>query len=207
MAVGNTVRDAPGFVRMPLLHRSSRRAMAGAAAAAIVLAACGGGDGDTTDVPAADRTATSVAPASDPADSSAALPEAFATATPLDGGTFDAEALVGNDLVVWFWAPWCTICRGEAPEVAEVAARYADQLQVIGVPGRGELDAMQGFVDDTGIGAIRQLADLDGSVWQSFGVYGQPAYAFVDDDGEIELFVGGLGGDALADRIDELLAD
>lgn len=207
MAVGNTVCDAPGFVRMPLLHRPSRRAMAGAAAAAIVLAACGGGDGDTTDVPAADRTATSVAPVSDADNSSAALPEAFATATPLDGGTFDAEALAGNDLVVWFWAPWCTICRGEAPEVAEVAARYADQLQVIGVPGRGELDAMQDFVDDTGIGAIRQLADLDGSVWQSFGVYGQPAYAFVDDDGEIELFVGGLGGDALADRIDELLAD
>ncbi len=137
MAVGNTVRDAPGFVRMPLLHRPSRRAMAGAAAAAIVLAACGGGDGDTTDVPAADRTATSVAPVSDADNSSAALPEAFATATPLDGGTFDAEALAGNDLVVWFWAPWCTICRGEAPEVAEVAARYADQLQVIGVPGRG----------------------------------------------------------------------
>jgi len=180
--------------------------MAGAASAAIVLAACGG-DGDTTNVPAAGRAATSVAPVSDADNSSAALPEAFATATPLDGGTFDAEALAGNDLVVWFWAPWCTICRGEAPEVAEVAARYADQLQVIGVPGRGELDAMQGFVDDTGIGAIRQLADLDGSVWQSFGVYGQPAYAFVDDDGEIELFVGGLGGDALADRIDELLAD
>jgi hypothetical protein len=54
---------------------------------------------------------------------------------------------------------------------------------------------------------MRQLADLDGSVWQWFGVYGQPAYAFVDDAGEIEVFVGGMGGDALADRIDELLAD
>ena len=110
------------------------------------------------------------------------------------------------DAVIWFWAPWCTICRGEAPEVAKIAARYADRVPVIGVPGRGGLADMHEFVTDTGTGSITHLADLDGDVWSAFGVYGQPAYALIDDSGDVEIFVGGMGGDALAARIDELLA-
>jgi hypothetical protein len=90
--------------------------------------------------------------------------------------------------------------------VAEIAERYADRVQIIGVPGRGELDAMQEFVDDTGTGSITHVADLDGDVWSAFGVYGQPAYAFIDDSGTVEIFIGGMGGDALAEWIDELLA-
>nr|MBA3289283.1 redoxin domain-containing protein [Acidimicrobiia bacterium] len=142
----------------------------------------------------------------DTGEAAAAFAQVFAPATPLDGASFDGAALAGTDAVVWFWAPWCTICRGEAPEVAEVAERYADRIQVIGVPGRGELDAMREFVDDTGTGAITHLADIDGSIWSAFGVYGQPAYAFIDDSGTIDTFIGGMGGDALADRIDQLLA-
>ena len=90
--------------------------------------------------------------------------------------------------------------------MAEVAERYDDQVRVVGVPGRGELDAMREFVDDTGTGAITHLADIDGSIWSAFGVYGQPAYAFIDDSGTIDIFIGGMGGDALAERIDQLLA-
>jgi hypothetical protein len=90
--------------------------------------------------------------------------------------------------------------------VAEIAERYADRVQIIGVPGRGELDAMQEFVDDTGTSSITHVADFAGDVWSAFGVYGQPAYAFIDDSGTVEIFIGGMGGDALAERIDELLA-
>jgi len=131
----------------------------------------------------------------------------FATSSTLDGDlTFDGATLAAGDSVVWFWAPWCTICRAEAPEVAEIAERYASQVNLIGVPGRGELDAMVEFVDDTGTGSLTHVTDLDGDIWSAFGVYGQPAFAFIDDDGTVEVFIGGLGGDALAERIDELIA-
>ena len=140
-------------------------------------------------------------------ESATVLAEAFATATPLDGAsTFDGATLAGQHAVVWFWAPWCTICRSEAPEVAEIAERYDSLVQIIGVPGRGALDEMTDFVDDTGTGSLTHLADLDGQVWSAFGVFGQPAFAFIDDDGSVEVFVGGLGGDALAERIDALIA-
>jgi hypothetical protein len=44
---------------------------------------------------------------------------------------------------------------------------------------------MQSFVTTYGMGGFTQLADLDGSIWQRFGVTQQPAYAFVSADGSV----------------------
>lgn len=200
-----------GNVRRP----SIRRVIASAALGSVALAACGGGGNDANGTPGAPPTGESddagitveqTAGDSETAGTAAGFGEAFAAATPLDGVPFDVASLDGTDAVVWFWAPWCTICRGEAPEVAEIAMRYSGRVQFVGVAGRGELDAMQEFVEDTGTGTLTHLADLDGSIWSAFGVFGQPAYAFIDNSGTVDVFVGGLGGNALADRIDDLLA-
>lgn len=204
---------------MRSLRQASTRHVAALVVGAFALVACGGGGSDDTstatpvpetasDVTSADADASSdgaAAPGND--ELAAAFTEAFAASTPLDSAvTFDGASLAGGDAVVWFWAPWCTICRAEAPEIAEIAERYQGDIQLVGVPGRGERDAMQQFVDDTGTGSITHLADLDGQVWSAFGVYGQPAFAFIDDSGEVEVFIGGMGGDALGERIDELIA-
>jgi len=206
---------------MPSSRRQSIRVAAILGVFAVVLAACGSDDdqSDSSPAPATDPTADAAAveapgPSSPTgeqtpqvAELAASLTEAFAASFTLaDSATFDGASLVGRDAVVWFWAPWCTICRSEAPEVAEVAERYASQVNLIGVPGRGELDEIVDFVDDTGTRSLTHVPDLNGDIWSAFGVYGQPAFAFIDDDGSVEVFIGGLGGDALADRIDQLIA-
>ncbi|CAN5752710.1 hypothetical protein BH24ACT5_BH24ACT5_25460 [soil metagenome] len=188
----------------------------------IALAACGPG-GDTASGTGAVATTTPAASPTDDAGAAAdvaaapastnsgavaaAFGQTFASGEPLGDATFDGATLFGVDAVLWFCAPWCTVCRAEGPEVADVAARYADRLQIVGVAGRGEVADMDEFVADTGTGGLTHVADLDGSIWSAFGVFAQPAFAFINDDGSVETFVGGLGEDALVERIDELLAD
>jgi hypothetical protein len=48
------------------------------------------------------------------------------------------------------------------------------------------------------------VVDHDGSIWSSFGVSAQPAFAFVDDDGTVEVFVGSLGETGLTERMQAL---
>jgi thiol-disulfide isomerase/thioredoxin len=122
----------------------------------------------------------------------------------LDGAPFDSSDLAGRPAVLWFWAPWCTICRAEAPDVAEVAAEYAGQVQVVGVAGYGDVPSVRAFVTDTGTGSFPHLVDEEGRLWNRFGVVSQPAFVFVDRSGAIETFAGSLGGEALRAIVDDL---
>ena len=162
------------------------------AAVATIATACGGGGDDAAD-------------GADPVDASPAEQATF-TAPTIGGDEFDAVSIQGQDTVLWFWAPWCTVCRAEAPDVVEAAAAFDGSVEVIGVAGRAEVAEMQEFVDDTGTGGLEHLVDGDGSIWTQFGVAAQPAFAFIDDSGEVEVFVGALGGEALTERMQALSA-
>lgn len=127
------------------------------------------------------------------------------TTTDLSGAEVASASLAGTDTVLWFWAPWCTSCRAEGPDVAAAAAELGDDVQIVGVAGRGEVPEMEAFVDDTGTGELQHLVDDDGSIWRGYGVTSQPAFAFVDASGEVvDVQVGGLGKEALVERAQAL---
>jgi thiol-disulfide isomerase/thioredoxin len=126
------------------------------------------------------------------------------TAAQLGGGEFDSATLDGQPTVLWFWAPWCTSCRAEAPDVVAAAEAFDGRVGVVGVAGRGELSAMEDFVADTGTGGLTHVVDADGDIWSAYGVFAQPAFAFLSGDGEVEVFVGGLGEEALVERMTAL---
>lgn len=118
----------------------------------------------------------------------------------VQGSAFDASSLDGRPVVLWFWSPSCTICRAEAPDVATVASELAaseSTVALIGVAGRGDRAAMADFVESTGTGDLTHLVDSDGTIWSRLGVIGQPAFAFVSANGEVDLFAGSLGESAL----------
>jgi thiol-disulfide isomerase/thioredoxin len=171
-----------------------------------VLAACGGSDAsDSAPVAAPDDVAARDASPEGARDDAASFASVFASTSAIDA-EFDGASLAGRDSVLWFWAPWCTVCRAEAPDINETVERFGADVQIIGVAGRGGIDEMRDFIDDTGTGGMTHVADEAGGVWNAFGIFAQPAFAFIDDTGEIETFVGGLRADDLADRIEELLA-
>jgi len=128
------------------------------------------------------------------------------TARTVSGPDFAGADLVGQPVVMWFWAPWCTICRAESPAVATVAAEFDGRVTFVGVAGRGQQEDMVVFVEETGTDDFTQLADVDGSVWSRFGIVAQPSFVFVTPDGQTQVFAGSLGVEELRDAADQLLA-
>ncbi|WP_160050419.1 redoxin domain-containing protein [Nocardiopsis sp. FR4] len=179
-----------------------RPILATASAALLALTACGSPDsgGDAGG-----------GAASEGADSAAGGQRAASAldfqAQTLDGQEVTGSSLQGEPVVLWFWAPWCTVCRAEAGGVAEAAERHGDRVEFLGVAGRGEVEAMRAFVDETGTGQMRHLVDDDGSLWSGFGVASQPAFAFVRADGTHLTVSGTLTEDDLDEYVEaELLS-
>ncbi|HEV2782231.1 MAG TPA: redoxin domain-containing protein [Actinophytocola sp.] len=123
------------------------------------------------------------------------------TAKTVDGKDFSGQSLAGKAAVLWFWAPWCPRCQGEAPQIAAAAQETAGSVQFVGVAARDEVPAMREFVDRFGLGSFPHLADTDLAVWKRFGVVEQPAYAFVKADGTIETVTKQLYRDDLRDKV------
>ena len=85
---------------MPRLHRLVQ-ALAGAVVVLLFAVGCGGSS--DTAVEAASSATTSEASADE---GSAPVAEAALVASTVDGGQIDFASLEGQDVVLWFWAPW-----------------------------------------------------------------------------------------------------
>ncbi len=128
------------------------------------------------------------------------------TVKALDGQTVEGASLAGQDAVLYFWAPWCPICRGEAPVLDDVESAYGEDVAVLGVAGLSDdVAAMSEFVSATGTGSITHLQDSGGEVYTAFGVAAQTTYAFLDDDGTVEVVPGPLPKDQLDQRVQQLV--
>ncbi|MDZ7885450.1 MAG: protein disulfide oxidoreductase [Mycobacterium sp.] len=164
-----------------------------------VVAGCGGTGGDAV------SATSSAAHEGQPVPSSAvAVPAQLDfTAKTVGGSEFSGQSLAGKPVVFWFWAPWCPTCQREAPDVAKVA-RTTPDATFVGVAALDQEPAMQEFVDRYDLG-FTNIADVDGAVWQRFGVTAQPAFAFVGADGSVDVVRGTLGEPALSTRVSTLV--
>jgi peroxiredoxin len=88
-----------------------------------------------------------------------------------------------------------------------VARQFQDRVTIVGVASRDTPEAMAEFVTNHGLEGIQHAADVEGVVWQRFGVTGQPAWAFIDGEtGRTDLVYGALGEADLAARLEALAA-
>jgi thiol-disulfide isomerase/thioredoxin len=127
------------------------------------------------------------------------------TAVTVTGENFSGTELRGQPVVLWFWTPWCTVCRSEAPGIADIEAQYGDSVQFVGVAAQGPTEDMVTFINQTGVGEFTHLDDQSADVWGHFGVVSQPSYVFISRDGIAERVVGTLSKSALTDRVQLLM--
>lgn len=73
------------------------------AAALLLLSACGGGTAETTAASAATGAAAADAAGDAPVAQASLLSGSFTTTT---GETIDLGQFEGQDVVLWYWAPW-----------------------------------------------------------------------------------------------------
>ena len=84
--------------------------------------------------------------------------------------------------LLWFWAPWCPICAGEAAAIEELAAGTKD-LRVIAIGGRDKLSNGPAFVERFGVTTPLVLFDEPMAVWNHYLIPGQPAGVLLDREG------------------------
>ncbi|MGH3595507.1 MAG: protein disulfide oxidoreductase [Mycobacterium sp.] len=178
---------------------SGLRLIASLAVAAVLVAACGSHPGSESSAAPRDTwDAATQPPEARP------VPEQLRfIAKTLDGQDFHGQSLLGKPAVLWFWASWCPICQGEAPMLGDVAVSHP-AVTFVGVAGLGQVSAMKEFVDKHPVKGFTQLADTDGSVWAKFGVTQQPAFAFIRQDGRVDVVKGPLSEPDLTPRVTAL---
>lgn len=164
---------------------------------------------DTTDSPtdtkASDTKATDADPPTPGDEAGAEVPETLRfEATTLDGSTFDGSSLAGKPTVLWFWAPWCAVCRAQAPDVEALAAQYGGDVNVVGVGGQDSAASIADFASS--LDGLTLLVDEKGTVWQRFGVTEQSSFVILDADGT-EVTTSGYGEDIdLSAEVADLLS-
>lgn len=127
------------------------------------------------------------------------------TAKTIQGANFSGKSLVGKPTVLWFWAPWCSICRGESSDIASLAKSFKGKINLVGIAGLGPLKDMKQFVSDTKTGTFPHIADVDGSIWNHFEIISQPSFVFIASTGLAYRQVGALSKSELYKVANDLI--
>ena len=127
------------------------------------------------------------------------------TGKTLDGAPFDAKTLAGKPTLLWFWAPWCATCAGQASSINDLKAEYGDRLAILGIAGMGKNKEMHEFVSDLGVGAVPNLDDEAGVLWKRFGITEQSWFVLIDKSGK-KLHTGWLDDVDLTAQVKSLVA-
>ncbi|MEH1128728.1 redoxin domain-containing protein [Micromonospora sp. CPCC 206061] len=158
------------------------------AAGAMTLAGCGGDPAPAFEE-AAGPPASQAAVAGE-----ATAGEAAAVVVPsilkfqgktLEGQSFDATSLAGKPTVLWFWAPWCATCFGQAASVSDMQRAHGDKVNLLGIAGLGKLDEMKQFVTEGDVANVKHLNDASGAVWKKFQIAEQSTYLILDKEGKV----------------------
>ncbi|WP_173075450.1 redoxin domain-containing protein [Phytohabitans rumicis] len=163
------------------------RARLAAVALLVVLGvtACSGGEPEVDQAAPPQQQVAASQEATQPATAGPVPATLKFEGTTLDGKSFSGAALAGRPTVLWFWAPWCATCFGQAASVADMQTEFGTKVNLLGVAGLGDAKAMKEFVKDGEVGNVTHLNDEAGTVWKKFKIAEQSTFVLIDKDGKV----------------------
>lgn len=103
----------------------------------------------------------------------------------LHGDSLHLHDLVGQVVLVNFWASWCMACRGEHQALLEASRRYSPQgLRIVGVVYEDTRDNALQWISERG-GDWTNVLDFGSHTAIQYGLFGVPETFFIGRDGRI----------------------
>lgn len=130
------------------------------------------------------------------------------TLTLFDDSRIQLSQLVGQPVVLNFWASWCPPCREEALHLERTWRKYKNEgVWILGVDIQETSQEGKAHIREFDLTYPNGL-DFDGSITVQYGVIGLPTTFFVNRQGIVERrWVGAISEDQLNDWIDQMMAD
>lgn len=100
------------------------------------------------------------------------------------GNPVSSASWKGKVVLLNFWATWCPPCRAEVPVLIDLASRYKDRVQIVGVSLDDEPGDVKQFVNDEGINYPVVMASRE-IVAEYGGVPALPTLFVVNPDGKV----------------------
>lgn len=95
----------------------------------------------------------------------------------------NSDELLGEPMLINFWASWCVTCRVEHPVIEQLAEM--DALRIVGLNFRDESADALAWLQQFGNPYSLIIQDYDGRTSIDFGVYAAPESFLVDENGVI----------------------
>jgi cytochrome c biogenesis protein CcmG/thiol:disulfide interchange protein DsbE len=131
---------------------------------------------------------------------------AFAASLLSEEGRLALDDLRGDPVVINFWASWCVPCKEEAPFLSSAAKEYEGRIRFVGVNIKDARDDALEFAKAHDLDYVH-VRDENLSIFDDYGLTGQPETFFIDADGVIvEHVPGPLFEDDLYRMLDVLVA-
>lgn len=89
------------------------------------------------------------------------------------------------------------------PVIDEVANDYLEDVTFLAVAGRGDLGATQEEAERLFSENLKW--GLDNSIWDLYGIPGQPASVMIADGVIVDMWFGAMGEDEFRSRLDNLV--
>lgn len=102
----------------------------------------------------------------------------------LDGGSLSSESLKGRPTVLFFWAPWCGVCKADAHNIASVQEAVGDDVNIVSVALSFEsIRNVRSFAEEHGVPGPVVLGDR--AMAKDFRIDSFPTLYILDSDGRV----------------------